>query len=77
MGQDNTSTTSRQYIHLSKEDRTKIEAGLKHADTRYKIAKELDRSQSTIDREVKKGTVTQQRNGAIFCRCWAEPARRG
>ncbi|MCL1915073.1 MAG: helix-turn-helix domain-containing protein [Eubacteriaceae bacterium] len=65
MSQDNTITPSRQYTQLSKDDRIKIEAGLKHADTHYKIARDHGRSQSTIDREVKKGTVPQQRNGSI------------
>ncbi|MCL1914388.1 MAG: helix-turn-helix domain-containing protein [Eubacteriaceae bacterium] len=81
MGQYNTSTQSRQYTQLSKEDRTKIEAGLKRADTRCKIAKELGRSQSTIDKESEKGDSAPADEWGdslrILCRCWAEPARRG
>ncbi|MCL1913220.1 MAG: helix-turn-helix domain-containing protein [Eubacteriaceae bacterium] len=65
MDQYNTSTQSRQYTHLSKEDRTKIEAGLKHGGSHYEIARDLGTSQSSIDRKAKKGTVHQQRNGEI------------
>jgi len=65
MGCDNSITSSKHYEHLSRDERVRIESGIKHGDSSYAIAKELGRSQSTIDREIAKASVPQERNGVI------------
>src|SRR6056297_3227693 len=55
---DNT-TTQRTFKHLSSYERRKIAALLQEGYSQRKIAEKLERSPSTINREIKKGTTTQ------------------
>jgi len=55
---DNT-TTRRSFKHLSTYERGKIHVLLKEGYSQRQIAKRLNRSPSTISREIKRGTTTQ------------------
>ena len=53
------SNTKRNYKHLDKTERNLIEAWLNEGKKQSEIAELLDRSKSTVSREIKRGTTTQ------------------
>jgi IS30 family transposase len=57
MERKNSSTKSKKYVHLSESDRFKIEGLLEGKKTVSEIAAILRRDESTIYREIKRGTV--------------------
>lgn len=59
MNQDNFTTTTRKFTHLSQIDRGNLEAYLKQGISITKISKLMNRSRSTIYREIKRGTITK------------------
>ena len=50
----NTSETTKKYSHLSLEEREEIAIGLENGMKQCEIAQNLDRSPSTISREIKR-----------------------
>ena len=66
---ENTSETAKKYTHLSLAEREELAVGLEKGVKRSEIAKKLNRSQSTISRELKRNSpsnrnVQYRANGA-------------
>lgn len=57
MERNQCNTKKREFTHLKESDRYKIEVLLEEKKTTAEIARILDRSRSTIHREIKRGTV--------------------
>ncbi|SFE36010.1 Helix-turn-helix domain-containing protein, partial [Thermoanaerobacter thermohydrosulfuricus] len=62
MVHNNDTTKNRSFKHLSSYERGEIYALLKEGRSIRYIAKKLNRSPSTISREIKRGTTTQLRS---------------
>jgi IS30 family transposase len=60
MGQSNDNTVRAKWKHLSEKERYKIEALRKARHTTREIAAQLGRDRRTIEREIKRGSVTQR-----------------
>jgi len=66
MSQENYSTRKRTWKQLTEKDRYKIEALLAAGLSKCKIAEQLGKSVRTIERELKRGEVTQQTSDYQF-----------
>ncbi|MGL5244050.1 MAG: IS30 family transposase [Sarcina sp.] len=63
MDQQNNNIESRKNKHLNFEERMIIQIRLQDGFTPYKIAKELKRSMNTISNEIRRGTISQIKQG--------------
>lgn len=66
MDLSNSTTKKRTYKHLSFKERVYIEIRLKDGIKPCKIAKELGRAKNTILNEIRRGTVTQKKQGRLI-----------
>ena len=59
-------STTKHYQQLTPEERGEIQAYLNAGESQAEIARRLDRSRSTISREIRRGTVQQRNSDYLF-----------
>lgn len=59
-------STTKHYQQLTPEERSEIQAYLNAEESQAEIARRLDRSRSTISREIRRGTVQQRNSDYLF-----------
>ncbi len=72
MDQVNNITKSEKNKHLNFRDRLLIELRRKDGFSGYRIAQKLGKARNTIYNEIRRGTITQIKNGKLFERYYAE-----